>query len=291
MVVSIRIPLFLLQASFRLYLETFVINDQSIFATVRNEFEVNNNGINLRRVICGEEQEFYQPSSSASSSSSSSQPRCPSNMVLDSTNFLMEARKNKRSTTFQVTIYPYCAGTRGPPLGKLQQPASNLVTAASLIKKEIAIGTRACVRTSEKDRLLEVNAAIPFMRGNAQDDHTDIEAHLQALCSDVKLDGAFLLRNKPARWSAWQNINTLEFEGHNRVTEPSRKNIALVDVAELAEEAEGGGGYAWPFEKRSSHNLLQLGKVSEDRFSLDFRSPLSPFQAFSIAVSIFETSS
>lgn len=32
---------------------------------------------------------------------------------------------------------------------------------------------------------------------------------------------------------------------------------------------------------------IQFGKVSTDRFHLDFRSPISPFQAFSIAIAQF----
>ena len=33
--------------------------------------------------------------------------------------------------------------------------------------------------------------------------------------------------------------------------------------------------------------LMQFGKVGEDKFHLDFRAPLTPFQAFTIALSQF----
>jgi hypothetical protein len=39
-------------------------------------------------------------------------------------------------------------------------------------------------------------------------------AHLQAVCSDLpRVSGALALRSKAPRWSAWQNLHTLEFEG------------------------------------------------------------------------------
>ena len=33
--------------------------------------------------------------------------------------------------------------------------------------------------------------------------------------------------------------------------------------------------------------LMQFGKVGEDRFTCDFRAPLTPFQAFTIALCQF----
>lgn len=43
----------------------------------------------------------------------------------------------------------------------------------------------------------------------------------------------------------------------------------------------------WPFT-RPNRATLQLGKIGEDRFSLDFRWPLSPFQALCMALSVHE---
>jgi len=41
-------------------------------------------------------------------------------------------------------------------------------------------------------------------------------------------------------------------------------------------------------ERRKLPAVLQLGKISEDRFSLDFAGPLSPLQAFVLAMSVFD---
>jgi hypothetical protein len=116
-----------------------------------------------------------------------------------------------------------------------------------------------------------------------------VGAHLTALCSDTGLDGVVVLRSKAPRWSGWQGVHTVEFESPLRVLEPSRKNIALVDAFVEEKGGEGGGGRQqhWAGRRKAPH-LLQIGKVGEDRFSLDFRLPLSPFQALSIAIAAFE---
>jgi len=121
-------------------------------------------------------------------------------------------------------------------------------------------------------------------------------AYLNAVCSDMDrssgFNGVFGLRNRIPRWSQVANLHTLEFEGRDRVLEPSRKNLALTDIrdAGMVLEGEEHGEHAseW-FSERQSSAILQLGKMGEGRFSLDFRSPLSPFQAMAIAVSTFES--
>lgn len=81
--------------------------------------------------------------------------------------------------------------------------------------------------------------------------------------------------------------------GHSLTAEP---NYWLDQVRAVRDErgsGEGGGGAVlvgdgeWPLE-RQSRAILQLGKMGEDRFSLDFRPPLSPFQALAIAISVHE---
>lgn len=77
-----------------------------------------------------------------------------------------------------------------------------------------------------------------------------------------------ILKNKGPSWNDGLKAYVLDFNG--RVTKPSVKNFQLVNP----------------------HNndlvILQFGRVSSTKFTLDFRYPLSPFQAFCIALSAFD---
>ncbi|CAM9772548.1 unnamed protein product [Ectocarpus sp. 13 AM-2016] len=116
--------------------------------------------------------------------------------------------------------------------------------------------------------------------------------------------------------------------GGERVREPSRKNVSMVaaDASPAAAAAAGAGGKQGksaaslagrgsragggnnseaqqmgggdkdhadghrhrPSMTVASKSTLQVGKISEDHFSLDFCWPLSPLQAFVTAMSIFD---
>ena len=94
-----------------------------------------------------------------------------------------------------------------------------------------------------------------------------------ALVRGAKADACdpsvLLLRPKPPRWNARLNAFVLNF--HGRVALPSVKNCQM-----LADGAPDGSC------------SLQFGKVTEDTFTLDFAAPLSPLQAFAIALSAFD---
>lgn len=74
------------------------------------------------------------------------------------------------------------------------------------------------------------------------------------------------LRNKVPKWDETHCGHVLNFNG--RVTESSVKNFQLV-CAQLEDDEEV---------------VLQFGRVGKNRFTLDLRYPLSPFQAFGVAV-------
>eukprot|EP01031_Cornospumella_fuschlensis_P035605 gene35605-43181_t len=74
------------------------------------------------------------------------------------------------------------------------------------------------------------------------------------------------LRNKVPKWDEAHGGHVLNFNG--RVTESSVKNFQLV----------------CPQLEDSEEVVLQFGRVGKHRFTLDLRYPLSPFQAFGIAV-------
>jgi len=74
------------------------------------------------------------------------------------------------------------------------------------------------------------------------------------------------LRNKLPSWNANINAYTLEFGG--RALVPSVHNFQLIS------------------EDKSI--VLQLGKVSDTEFNVDFKYPLSPYQAFTICLSVID---
>jgi hypothetical protein len=86
------------------------------------------------------------------------------------------------------------------------------------------------------------------------------------------------LKNKAPRWHEQLQCWCLNFKG--RVTVASVKNFQLVAAVD------------------SSHNvavaeqekvILQFGKIGKDIFTMDYRYPLSAFQAFAICLSSFDT--
>lgn len=89
-------------------------------------------------------------------------------------------------------------------------------------------------------------------------------------------DGVLVLRNKSPRWHEQLQCWCLNF--HGRVTVASVKNFQLVASPE--------SGPAGPEHDKI---ILQFGKVGKDLFTMDFRYPISAFQAFAICLSSFDT--
>jgi len=75
-------------------------------------------------------------------------------------------------------------------------------------------------------------------------------------------------RNKQPKWNEQKGAYVLNF--NKRVTEASVKNFQLVDA------------------DNPEIMYLQFGRVGKDSFNLDFRHPLSPFQAFTLCLSCFD---
>ncbi|XP_051118843.1 tubby-like F-box protein 3 [Andrographis paniculata] len=91
-------------------------------------------------------------------------------------------------------------------------------------------------------------------------------------------DEMLVLKNKSPRWHEQLQCWCLNFNG--RVTVASVKNFQLV----AATGGGGGGG-----EEGESGVLVQFGKVGKDIFTMDYRYPISAFQAFAICLSSFDT--
>ncbi|EOA37884.1 hypothetical protein CARUB_v10009350mg [Capsella rubella] len=90
-----------------------------------------------------------------------------------------------------------------------------------------------------------------------------------------------VLKNKSPRWHEQLQCWCLNFKG--RVTVASVKNFQLVAAA-----AEAGKNMNIP-EEEQERVILQFGKIGKDIFTMDYRYPISAFQAFAICLSSFDT--
>ncbi|XP_054823710.1 tubby-like F-box protein 5 [Prosopis cineraria] len=87
-----------------------------------------------------------------------------------------------------------------------------------------------------------------------------------------------ILKNKAPRWHEQLQCWCLNFKG--RVTVASVKNFQLVAAAEPQQNVSAA---------EQDRVILQFGKIGKDIFTMDYRYPLSAFQAFAICLSSFDT--
>ncbi|KAH9686069.1 Tubby-like F-box protein 8 [Citrus sinensis] len=93
-----------------------------------------------------------------------------------------------------------------------------------------------------------------------------------------------ILKNKPPRWHEQLQCWCLNFRG--RVTVASVKNFQLIAATQ---PAAGAPTPSQPAPPEHDKIILQFGKVGKDMFTMDYRYPLSAFQAFAICLSSFDT--
>ncbi|XP_004516627.1 tubby-like F-box protein 8 [Cicer arietinum] len=99
---------------------------------------------------------------------------------------------------------------------------------------------------------------------------------------DEPKDRPIILKNKSPRWHEQLQCWCLNFRG--RVTVASVKNFQLIASTQPPSAA--------PAPSTHSDNdkiILQFGKVGKDMFTMDYRYPLSAFQAFAICLTSFDT--
>ncbi|KAL3813193.1 hypothetical protein ACJIZ3_014461 [Penstemon smallii] len=89
---------------------------------------------------------------------------------------------------------------------------------------------------------------------------------------------ALVLKNKAPRWHEQLQCWCLNFKG--RVTVASVKNFQLVADVDPTVNVPAG---------EQEKVILQFGKIGKDIFTMDYRYPISAFQAFSICLSSFDT--
>lgn len=93
--------------------------------------------------------------------------------------------------------------------------------------------------------------------------------------NDVR--GTIQLQNKLPAWNEQLGCLSLGF-AHKRVKQSSSKNFIVYTDDCLADPDQAG---------HSEASVLQLGKVQSKEYALDFRYPLSPLQAFAVALTAF----
>jgi len=100
-------------------------------------------------------------------------------------------------------------------------------------------------------------------------------------------DRPLVLRNKAPRWHEQLQCWCLNFRG--RVTVASVKNFQLVAATQPSAGAPTPSQPAPAPPPDQDKVILQFGKVAKDMFTMDYRYPLSAFQAFAICLSSFDT--
>ncbi|CAL9166499.1 unnamed protein product [Musa hybrid cultivar] len=136
--------------------------------------------------------------------------------------------------------------------------------------------------------------SISFAKSSIMDQSMDVSSsHFSditggARVADVEDDDAkerpLILRNKAPRWHEQLQCWCLNFRG--RVTVASVKNFQLIAAIQPS------AGVPTPSQSVPPEHdkvILQFGKVAKDMFTMDYRYPLSAFQAFAICLSSFDT--
>lgn len=111
-------------------------------------------------------------------------------------------------------------------------------------------------------------------------------SELEAFKGGVSKEASLILKNKAPRWHEHLQCWCLNFRG--RVTVASVKNFQLVaSIPESGTESMVQTSSSSQIDREKV--LLQFGKVGKDVFTMDYRYPLSAFQAFAICLSSFDT--
>ncbi|KAE9594621.1 hypothetical protein Lal_00037451 [Lupinus albus] len=141
----------------------------------------------------------------------------------------------------------------------------------SIPASAIEPGGIAPTQTELSHKNIETFCSSPFSRSEP----TSVNNSISGALGERK-DSVLVLKNKAPRWHEQLQCWCLNFDG--RVTIASVKNFQLVASPE--------NGPAGP-----EHNeiILQFGKVGKDVFTMDYRYPISAFQAFAICLSSFDT--
>ncbi|KAL6658691.1 hypothetical protein ACP70R_002731 [Stipagrostis hirtigluma subsp. patula] len=162
------------------------------------------------------------------------------------------------------------------------QPNQLLPGSSSLEESFRSANTFSSSRFSVTDRSFDFSSSrFSEISGGVQRDEDDGQAKERPL----------VLRNKEPRWHEQLQCWCLNFRG--RVTVASVKNFQLVAAPQLDAVSSESSQQAQPSSSSSTADndkvILQFGKVAKDMFTMDYRYPLSAFQAFAICLTSFDT--
>eukprot|EP00250_Pteridium_aquilinum_P013943 c21676_g1_i2 orf=624-1877(-) len=127
----------------------------------------------------------------------------------------------------------------------------------------------------DKDYMFPTISFLRSQSTQAPDTITEAELDNEASGEDAPLT----LKNKSPRWHEQLQCWCLNFKG--RVTVASVKNFQLVAATESSSQDVS--------KADQEKVLLQFGKIGKDTFTMDYKYPLSAFQAFAICLSSFDT--
>ncbi|XP_038701335.1 tubby-like F-box protein 5 isoform X2 [Tripterygium wilfordii] len=206
-----------------------------------------------------------------------SQPPCEAAMR-------MTSRTNRRIKTKQVSprvpACNYAVGSISYELNVLRTRGPRRMNCImhSIPVSSIEEGGTAPTPTSLSQSFDEHVSALPGSK--VKEPVTDIRS-VSSLGSPVVVQHPvepLVLKNKAPRWHEQLQCWCLNFKG--RVTVASVKNFQLVAAVEPSHNVPAA-------EKEKV--ILQFGKIGKDIFTMDYRYPLSAFQAFAICLSSFDT--
>ncbi|KAH1116363.1 hypothetical protein AAZX31_17G022100 [Glycine max] len=155
-------------------------------------------------------------------------------------------------------------GSRGP---RRMHCVMDTIPASAIEPGGVAVAAPSQTDFSVSNR----DTSFPFFQTNS----TSLENSISGDQSNKK-DDVLVLRNKAARWHEQLQCWCLNF--HGRVTIASVKNFQLAVSPE-----NGHAGL------QEDEVILQFGKIGKDLFTMDYRYPISAFQAFAICLSSFAT--
>jgi len=189
---------------------------------------------------------------------------------------LMTAKKRKATTT-TYAIYDAKDAEREIALVKANMIGTNFtVSTRKESKPSRGIENEVAVVTYEQNMFgfkgpRRIGVVVPGMTLEGErvvlkrkDSHDSIVSRLKnnATANLIKME------NKSPQWNEESGSYVLNFQG--RVTKPSIKNFQIVH------------------ETNINYIVLQFGRIDDHDFTLDFRHPLCPLQAFGVALSCFD---
>lgn len=177
----------------------------------------------------------------------------------NSTNYIGKVRANFVGTEFQIYdsgINYKDASTQGGPI---REELGCVLYASNVLGSRGPRKMQVCINQVNQDGIVKWQPR--------QKDKEMLSAFKSKDENGMK--NLISLINKPPRWNDQVGAYVLNFNG--RVTMASVKNFQLVDQVD------------------HDNIILQFGRVAKDEFTCDFQAPISPFQAFAITLSSFDS--